>query len=194
MKKGDKIRFTGEEWEYAATTKGKEYIIEAIDEVMAMYRGDNDRNYYWYHKSYPNDFTLVQAEQDDALVEFDPNMLQEGDIIKFMGVPEGKFIRYRDTTIGKEYEIIEVFTEYDEIIVRYIDNAGDTVRWCPQKYEEMYHFKVMTEQRLYKDDVLATAPTLQDLKTTLDLALLVNDIQWAQDLYQQIQQMEGEHA
>lgn len=198
MKKGDKIRFTGRESDFSQTTKGKAYEIIEVTERKARYLGDNGCAYAWYYISYPNDFTLVPA-QDTAFptaapAERDPNTLQEGDIIKFMGVPEGRFRRYRDTTVGKEYEIIEVFTEYDEINVRYRDNAGDTVRWCPQDYEQMYLFKVMTEQRLYKDDVLATAPTLQDLKTTLDMALLLNDIQWAQETYEQIQQMEGEHA
>lgn len=195
MKKGDKIRFTGEEWEYNATMKGKEYTIEAIDEIAAMYRSDNGRNYFWYYNKYPNDFTLVQAEQNAASAESDPNTLQEGDIIKFMGAPSN-IKRYVGTMVGKEYEIFRVVYNSDGSVarVRYLDDDGDVISWHPNRYTDMYFFKVMNDGKLYKDDVLATAPTVQDLKSTLDLALLLNDIQWAQEIYQQIQQMEGEHA
>lgn len=194
MKKGDKIRFTGEEWEYNATTKGKEYTIEAIDEVMATYRGDNDRNYFWYHRSYPNDFTLVPA-QNAAPAERGPQDLQEGDMIKFMGAP-ANIKRYVGTTVGREYMIFRVVRDVEGNLsrVQYLDDDGDAISWHPNRYTDMYFFKVMNDGKLYKDDVLATAPTLQDLKTTLDMALLLNDIQWAQETYEQIQQMEGEHA
>lgn len=200
MKKGDKIRFTGSESDYSQTTEGKAYEIIEVTERKARYLGDNGCVYAWYYISYPNDFTLVQVQNTAiptaAPVERDLNMLQEGDIIKFMGGTGEERDRYRDTTVGKEYRIYRVVLDSDGNVqrVRYLDDNNDAVSWRPNIYGEMYHFKVMTEQRLYKDDVLATAPTLQDLKTTLDMALLLNDIQWAQETYEQIQQMEGEHA
>lgn len=268
MKKGDKIRFIGDEFDYSGTTAGKEYEIVEVLAEKVRYLGDNGDRYVWFFKRYPEDFILVPAEklepkvgdmvrfngyeegrpsrfltigkeyeiirkdfaaseyvvirddngkeqvwsysldvvkdwftlvpaQDTAVptpAERDLNTLQKGDIIKFMGVPEGEFGQYRDTTVGKEYVIYQVVHDNDGDVarVRYRDDKGDAISWRPNLYNHMYFFKVMTEQSMYKDDILTTSPTIPDLQSLMDLALLTNDIAWAQELYDQIQQLEGE--
>lgn len=206
-KVGDKIRFNGYEDGRLSKnlTIGKEYKIIRKDFAASEFvviKNDIGQDYVWSHtlvgtKTF---FTLVPT-QNTAIptagpAERDPNTLQEGDIIKFMGTVGEVWDCYRDTTVGKEYTIYRVVLDVDGNVqrVRYLDDNNDAISWYPHKHEQMYHFKVMTEGRLYKDDVLATAPTLQDLQNTLDMALLLNDIQWAQETYEQIQQMEGEHA
>lgn len=193
MKNGDKIRFNGVEG-YAVTTKGKEYRVFLVEADNASYIGDDGHRYVWNFRKFPTHFTVVSSSKPSQAP-----VVHEGDMIEFLGT-EGHRVRYRDTTVGTRYEVYSIgYSEFGEVeSVRYIDDADDEVNWNIRFENEWNHFKVHSNGQgakgIYKDDVIRTRPTKLDLESMMDLALDLEDMAWAQDIYNQIQQLEGEHA
>lgn len=198
MKKGDKIRYNGsDDWSHSTLTVGKVYRIESLGRGgsdYAVIKDDNGDNHVWSYglTVAAKEFTLVAGEGEDAFT------VKVGDFIEFLGA-DGFSGRYRDTIVGKAYKVckVELGDKGHVAWAYYIDDAGDEVQWNFNLKNEQQHFYITNQERdnrIEKDDELATPHIKQDLEAMMDLALDLEDIAWAQDIYNQIQQLEGEHA